>query len=97
MQRSAFFCKRTKHSCVLLCSLQKNETFSGFFYILCKRTLRSLRSFTFSRKGRIILLGLISRQKLEKIMLRSLKERKRKMCSEMKRTLCPTLYKTHFD
>ena len=38
-QCSAFFCKRTKHSRVLLCSLQKNETFSAFFYILCKKNV----------------------------------------------------------
>ena len=41
MQRSAFFCKRTK---------------------------RSLRSFTYFAKERIILLGFISRQKLKKRM-----------------------------
>ena len=50
MQRSALFCKRTKRSCVLLRSLQKNKMFSAFFYILCKRMLRSLRSFTFLSK-----------------------------------------------
>ena len=44
------FCKRTKPSHVLLSSLQKNKTFSAFFYNLCKRTMRSLRSFTFLRK-----------------------------------------------
>ena len=43
----AFFWKRTKRSRVLLRSLQKNETFSAFFYILCKKTMHSLRSFTF--------------------------------------------------
>ena len=48
----AFFCKRTKRSRILLRSLQKNKTFSAFFYILCKRTLHSLRSFTFLRKER---------------------------------------------
>ena len=48
----AFFCKRTKRSRVLLRSLQKNETFSAFFYVLCKRTLRYLRSFTFLWKER---------------------------------------------
>ena len=47
MQRSAFFCKRTKCSHVLLHSLQKNEMFSAFFYVLCKIMLRSLRSFKF--------------------------------------------------
>ena len=64
----AFFCKRTKQSCVLLRSLQNYEKFTAFFYILCKRRLRSLRSFTFLRKESIILLGLISHQKLEKRM-----------------------------
>ena len=70
-QRSAFFCKRTKSSRILLHSLQKNETFSAFFYVLYKRTLRSLRSFTFLRKERSVLLGLISRQKLEKRTLKN--------------------------
>ena len=65
-QCSAFFCKRTKRSRVLLRSMQKNETFSAFFYVLCNRKLRSLHSFMFLRKERIILLGLISCQKLEK-------------------------------
>ena len=51
-QRSAFFCKRMKRSRVLLCSLQKNEMISAFFYVLCKRILHSLRSFTFLRKER---------------------------------------------
>jgi hypothetical protein len=41
--------KRKNVSCVLL---QKNDTFSAFFYVLCKRTLRSLRSFTFFAKER---------------------------------------------
>ena len=77
--------------CVLLRSLQMNVTFCAFFYVLCKRTLHSLRSFTFLRKERIVLLGLISRQKLEKRMLPSLKERNRTMRSECKRTWCPTL------
>ena len=65
-----FFCKRTKHFCVLLRSLQKNV---AFFSVLCKRTLRSMRSFPFfrkERKERNVLLGLISRQN-------SKKERKR--------------------
>ena len=52
MERSAFFCKRTKRSHVLLRSLQKNKTFSAFFYVLCKRMLRSLDYFTFLRKER---------------------------------------------
>ena len=50
MQYSAFFCKTTKRSSILLCSLQKNETFSAFFYVLCKRMLCSLRSFTSLKK-----------------------------------------------
>ena len=58
-QHSAFFCKRTKRSCVLLCSLQKNKTFSAFFYVLCKRTLRSLRSFTFFAKECCVLCVLL--------------------------------------
>ena len=41
----AFFCKRTKRSHILLSSLQKNVAFFTFFSVLCKRTLRSLRSF----------------------------------------------------
>ena len=71
MERSAFFCKRTKRSRVLLRSLQKNVAFFAFFYFFCKRMLRSLRSFLFFRKNgkeRNILLGVISRQKLEKRM-----------------------------
>ena len=59
MQGSAFFCKRKKGSRVLLRSLQKNETFSVFFYVLCKRMLHSLHSC-------IVILGFISRQKLKK-------------------------------
>ena len=45
----AFFCKRIKRSRVLLRSLQKNETFSAFIYVLCKRMLYSLRSFGFHK------------------------------------------------
>ena len=52
-----------EYSCVLL---QKNEMFFAFFSVLCKRMWRSLRSFPFFRKERNVLLGLISRQKLEK-------------------------------
>ena len=43
---SAFFC-------VLL---QKNIAFFTLFYVLCKRTLRSLLSFTFFAKERCVLL-----------------------------------------
>ena len=49
-ERSAFFCKRMKHSRVLLHSLQKNIAIFALFYVLCKRTLRSLRSFPLFRK-----------------------------------------------
>ena len=49
MEHSAFFCKRTKRSRVLLRSLQKNVAFFGFFSVLCKS---SLRSFPFFRKDR---------------------------------------------
>ena len=62
-QCSAFFCKRTKCSRVLLRSLQKNVAFFVF---------------TIFAKERNMLWGFISRQKLEKErkrMLRSLKER----------------------
>ena len=65
-ERSAFFCKRTKCSCVLLRSLQKNVAFFAFFYVLCKRMLRSLHSFPKNGKDWNVLLGFISRQKLEK-------------------------------
>ena len=46
----AFFCKRTKRSRALFRSLQKNLLFFAFFSVLCKRTVRSLRSFLFFRK-----------------------------------------------
>ena len=67
-QRSAFFCKRTKCSRVLLRSLQKNVAFFAFFYNLCKRTLRSFPFFRKEWNGKEwkVLLGLICRQKLEK-------------------------------
>ena len=69
-QRSAFFCKRTlcslrsfmffvKECCVLcnlLRSLQKKVAFFAFFYVLNEK----------KAKESIVLLGLISRQKLEK-------------------------------
>ena len=59
----AFFWKRTKRSCVLFRSLQKNVALFAFFSVLCKRMLRSLRYFLFFRKEHNILLVLISRQK----------------------------------
>ena len=71
MQCSAFFCKRMKHSRVLLRSLHKNVAFFAFFYVLCKRVLHSLRSFPFFRKERerterSFGSHTVSRQKLEK-------------------------------
>ena len=72
-----FFFKRTlcsfaKGRCVhwvLLRSLHKNFAFFAIFYVLYKRMLHSLLSFTFLRKERKrmhLLLGFISCQKLEK-------------------------------
>ena len=57
-----------QHSAFFNVLMHKNVAFFAFFYILCKRTLRSLRSFTFFAKERcakehIVLLGLISPQK----------------------------------
>ena len=80
----AFFqvlCKRTLHS---LCCF---TFFAKEHCILCIL----FRSLEKGRKEHSILLGLISRQKLEKRMLRFLKEWKRTECSERKRTRCPTL------
>ena len=82
-------------------SFAKERNILAFFYILCKRTLRSLNSFTFFAKERCnlcVLLGFISHQNLkkeQKRMLRSLKERKRRERSERKRTQCPTLQIAH--
>ena len=42
MEHSAFFCKRTKRSCVIL--RQNNVAFFAFFYVLCKRTESSFGS-----------------------------------------------------
>ena len=97
-QRSVFFCKITKRSRILLRSLQKNEMFPAFFYVLCKRTLRSLRSFTFLRKECKRTHRSFGSHKSQKTckkehkrMLRSLKECIRTMRSEQERTRCPTL------
>ena len=89
------YCKNNAMFCVLL---QKNKTFSHSFTffakeccVLCKRMLRSLRSFTFLRKERkrtqknaSFLLDFISRQKLEKRMQKNVAFRR-------KRTRCLTL------
>ena len=50
----------------VLHSFAKDRNILAFFYVLCKRTLHSLRSFMFFAKERNVLLGLISRQKFEK-------------------------------
>jgi len=47
-----FFAKDLWVLYVLLRSLQENVAFSTFFYVLCKRMQRSLRSFMFFRKER---------------------------------------------
>ena len=72
-QKNATFCvllhsfaKERCILCIVLRSLQKNVAFFVFFYVLYKRTLHSLHSYKFLRKKRSVLLGLISRQKLEK-------------------------------
>ena len=67
-QSSAFLSVLLQKNKTFSRSLQKNKTFSAFFYILCKRMLCSLCSFTLLRKESIVLLGLISGQKLEKRM-----------------------------
>jgi hypothetical protein len=61
--------------------LQKNDAFFAFFYVLCKRTLRSLRSFTFFAKERCVLCVLLRSLQKNVAFLRSFtffrKERKR--------------------
>ena len=47
-------------------SFAKERNGLAFFSILCKRPKRSLRSFLFFAKEQNVLLGLISRQILEK-------------------------------
>ena len=44
--------KRTQCSAFFCVLLQNNVAFFAFFYVLCKRILRSLHSFTFLRKER---------------------------------------------
>ena len=64
------------------------DVFFCYFTVFCAGL--GIR-FPFFRKDGNILVGLISRQKLEKRTKRSLKVRKRKERSERKRTRCPTL------
>ena len=61
-EHSVFFCKRTKRSCVLLRSLQKNVAFFAYFYVLCVL----FHSLEKNGKEQNIILGLISRPKLKK-------------------------------
>ena len=56
LQKNAKFCillhSFAKEHCILL---QKNIAFFAFFYVLCKRMLRSLRYFMFFAKERYVL------------------------------------------
>ena len=79
-------------------SLQKNKTFSVFFYVLCKRMLHSLCSFMFLRKEHkrthcsFEFHKTPNKTKKErKRTLHCLKELKSTMSSEWKRTQWPTL------
>ena len=76
-----FFAKECCVLCILLCSLQKNVAFFALFYVLKKRTHSSFGSHKSPK----------TREKKCKRTLRSLKEGKRMMRSERKRTQCPTL------
>ena len=69
MERSRVLLQKNVTFYVLLRSLQKNVVFFAFFSVLCKE--------------RNVILGLISRQKLEKTTERN----------KRKRTQCPTLPK----
>ena len=95
----AFFCKRTlrtlrsftffaKECCilwVLLRSLQRTLPSLRSFRLLRKEPKRMHRSFGSHKSPKIW-------EKKRKRRLRSLKEPKRTMCSERKRTPCPTLH-----
>ena len=76
-----FFAKECCFLWVLLRSLQNN---AAFFYILKKRMQRNASFFWVSLVAKNL-------KKEPKRTLRALKERKRTMHSERKRTLCPTL------
>ena len=79
-----FFAKECCILCVLLCSLQKNVAFFAFFYVLKIRTQKNASTFWVSYVAK-------NSKKECKRMLHALKERKRTMRSERKRTQCPTL------
>ena len=66
--------------------MQKNNAFFAFFYVLKKRTLKNASFFWVSLVAK-------NSKKDCKRTLHSLKERKRTMLSERKRTQCPTLGK----
>ena len=83
-----FLCERTKLSCVLLRSLQKNVGFFGSFTFFAKERCVLFLSLEKNRKEGNVLLGLRWRQKLKK-------ERKRTERTERKRTQCPTLASRH--
>ena len=51
--------KRTQRSWVLFHSLYKNTAFFAFFFVLYKRMRRSLHSFTFFKKERVVLCVLL--------------------------------------
>ena len=98
LKKNATFCvflQKNETFRVLLHSWQKNKTFSAFFNVLCKRTLRSLHSFTFLRKERKRMHPSFGSHKSPKCKrtLHALKERKRTMHSERKKMRCPTLLK----
>ena len=83
--------------CVLLRSLQKNV---AFFYVLCKRMLRSLCSFPFFRKERKRMERSFGSHKLPKTrkkngMFLKRTELSLKKGKERKRTRCPTLKIVH--
>jgi len=48
-----------QNNATFLRSFEKNVTFFTFFYVLCKRMLHSLRSFTFFAKEHYILYVLL--------------------------------------
>ena len=75
----------------ILRSFAKERNILAFFYVLCKRTLRSFTFFAIERCFLCILSGLISHLKLEKRTEKNGTFFKRTERSERKRTWCPTL------
>ena len=86
----AFFlyvlCKRMLRICVLLRSLQKNVALFAFFYVLKKRTQKNASFFWVSYVAK-------NSKKERKRTLLALKERKRMMRTQRKRTQFPTMYR----